>query len=130
MSVPLQHFERGQSGVRQVSLERLQSQTHSILRYASDKGLTVNVSNCVVLVTGMHGLGGTVQYGNDTMPNVRELCYLGMWLFKTMSMSFTSRRICGSTLAAWRQVLPVTIKHGVRDIYLSYNAKRPSRGSP
>jgi hypothetical protein len=32
MSVPLQHFERGQSGVRQVSLKRLPSQTHSMLR--------------------------------------------------------------------------------------------------
>jgi hypothetical protein len=31
-----------------------------------------------------------------------------------MSMSFASRRMCGSMLAAWRQVLPVAIKHGVR----------------
>jgi hypothetical protein len=41
------------------SQERLQSQMHSLLRYANDKGLTVNVSKCAVLVTGMR----TVQYG-------------------------------------------------------------------
>jgi hypothetical protein len=62
------------------SQERLQSQMHSLLRYANDQGLTVNVSKCAVLVTGMRGLGGTVQYGNDTMPNVGEFCYLGMWM--------------------------------------------------
>jgi hypothetical protein len=32
-----------------------------------------------------------------------------------MSMSFASRCMCGSMLAAWRQVLPVAIEHGVRD---------------
>jgi hypothetical protein len=56
-----------------------------------------------------------LQYGSDIMPNVGELCYLGMWMNKTMSMSFASRRMCGSMLAAW-QVLPVAIEHGVRDI--------------
>jgi hypothetical protein len=65
-----------------------ESQKHSLLRSANDKGLTVNVSKCAVLVTGMHGLGSTVQYDNDNMPNVGELCYLGMWMNKTMSMSF------------------------------------------
>jgi hypothetical protein len=30
-----------------------------------------------------------------------------------MSMSFASRRMRGSMLAAWRQVLPVAIEHGV-----------------
>jgi hypothetical protein len=33
-----------------------------------------------------------------------------------MSMSFASQRICGNMLAAWRQVLPVAIEHGVRDM--------------
>jgi hypothetical protein len=33
-----------------------------------------------------------------------------------MSMSFAFRRMCGSMLAAWRQVLPVAIEHGVRDM--------------
>jgi hypothetical protein len=55
MDVPLQHLQRGQSGVRHVthllfadalavfdtSQERLQSQMHSLLRYTNDKGLTV-----------------------------------------------------------------------------------------
>jgi hypothetical protein len=81
------NVERGQSGVWHVthllfaddlaivdtSQERLQSQMHSLLRYANDKGLTVNVSKCAVLVTGMRGLGGTVQYGNDNVPNVGVL---------------------------------------------------------
>jgi hypothetical protein len=58
-------------------------------------------------------MGGTVHYGNDNMPNVEEFCHLGMWMNKTMSMSFASRRMCGSMLAAWRQVLPVAIEHGV-----------------
>jgi hypothetical protein len=61
-------------------------------------------------------MGGTVQYGNDIMPNVGEFCYLGMWTNKTMSMSFASRRMCGSMLAAWRQVLPVAIELGLRDM--------------
>jgi hypothetical protein len=92
MDMPLQHLERGQSGVRHVthllfaddlaavdtSQERLQSQMHNLLRYANDKGLTVNVSECAVLVTGMRGLGGTVQYGNGTMPDVGEFCCWGM----------------------------------------------------
>jgi hypothetical protein len=43
-----------------------------------------------VLETGMHGLGGTVQYGNDNTPNVEEFCYLDMWMKKTTSMSFAS----------------------------------------
>jgi hypothetical protein len=130
VGVPLQNVERGQSGVWHVmhllfaddlavvdtSQERLQSQMHSLLRYANGKGLTVNVSKCAVLVTGMRGMGGTVQYGNDNMPNIGDFCYLGMWMNKTMSMSFASRRMCGSMLAAWRQVLPVAIKHGVRDM--------------
>jgi hypothetical protein len=130
MGVPLQNVERGQSGVWHfthllfaddlavvdTSQERLQPQMHSLTRYANDKGLTVNVSKCAVLVTGMRGMGGTVQYGNDNMPNVGEFCYLGMWMNKTMSMSFASRRMCGSMLAAWRQVLPVAIEHGVRDM--------------
>jgi hypothetical protein len=60
------------------SQERLQSQMHSLLRYANDKGLTVNVSKCAVLVTGMRGMGGTVRYGNDKMPNVGEFCYLSL----------------------------------------------------
>jgi hypothetical protein len=30
--------------------------------------------------------------------------------------SFASRRMCGRMLAAWRQVLPVAIEHGVRDM--------------
>jgi hypothetical protein len=60
-------------------------------------------------------MGGAVQYGNDNMPNVWEFCYLGMWMNRTMSMSFASWRMCGSMLAAWRQVLPVAIGHGVRD---------------
>jgi hypothetical protein len=128
MGVPLQHLERGQFRVQHVthllfaddlavvdtSQERLQSQMHSLLRHANDKGLTVNESKCTVLVTGMRGMGGTVQYGNDNMPNVGELCFLGMWMNKSMSMSFASRRMCGSMLAAWRQVLPVAIEHGVR----------------
>jgi hypothetical protein len=91
MGVPLQNLERGQSGVWQLlfaddpavvhtSQERLQSQMHSLLRYANDKGLTVNVSKCAVLVTGMREMGDTVQYGNGNMPNVREFCYLGMWM--------------------------------------------------
>jgi hypothetical protein len=50
------------------------------------------------------------------MPNVREFCNLGMWMNKTMHMSFASRRMYGSMLAAWRQVLPVAIEHGVRDV--------------
>jgi hypothetical protein len=87
---------------------------HSLLRY--DNGLTVSISKCAVLVTGMRGLGGMVQYGNDTMPDVGEFCYLGMCMNKTMSMSFASRRVCGSMLAAWRPVLPVAIEHGVRDM--------------
>jgi hypothetical protein len=33
-----------------------------------------------------------------------------------MNMSFASRRMCGSMLIAWRQALPVAIKHGVRDM--------------
>jgi hypothetical protein len=98
------------------SQERLQSQMHSLLKYANDKGLTVNVSKCAVLVAGMRGLGGNVHYGNDTMPNVGEFCYLDMWMNKTMSMAFAFRRMCGSILAAWRQVLPVAIEHGVRDM--------------
>jgi hypothetical protein len=61
-------------------------------------------------------MGGTVQYGNDNMPNVGEFCCLGMWMNKSMSMSFASRRMCGSILAAWRQVLPVAIEHGVHYI--------------
>jgi hypothetical protein len=63
----------------------------------------------------MRGLRGTVQNGND-MSNVGEFCYMGMWMNKTMSMSFASRRMCGRMLAAWRQVLPVAIEHGVRDM--------------
>jgi hypothetical protein len=47
---------------------------HSLLRYANDKGLTVNVSKRAVLVTGLRRLGRTVQYGNDTLPNVGESC--------------------------------------------------------
>jgi hypothetical protein len=35
---------------------------------------------------------------------------------KTISMSLPSRRMCGSMLAAWRQVLPVAIEHGVSDM--------------
>jgi hypothetical protein len=89
---------------------------HSLLRYTNDKGLTVNVSKCAVLVTGMRVMGGTVQYGNDNMPNVGEFCYLDMCMNKTMSMPFASRRLCGSMLAAWRQVLPVAVEHGVRDM--------------
>jgi hypothetical protein len=130
MGVQMQDLERGQSGVQHVtqllfaddlalvdtSQERLQSQMHSLMRYAKDKGLTVNVSKCAVMVTGVRGLGGTMQYGNDTMPSVGELCYLGMWMNKTMSMSFASRHMCGSMLAAWRQVLLVAIEHGVRDM--------------
>jgi hypothetical protein len=71
MGVSLQHVERGQSGVRHVthllfagdlaavdtSQERHQSQMHSLLKYANGKGLSVNVSKCAVLVTGMRGLG-------------------------------------------------------------------------
>jgi hypothetical protein len=130
MGVPLQNVERGQSGFWQVthllidddlavvntSQEHLQSQMHNLLRYANDKGLTVNVSKCAV--TGMREMGGTptVLYGNDNMPNVGEFCYLGMWMNKTMSMSFASRRMCGSMLAAWRQVLPVAIEHGMREM--------------
>jgi hypothetical protein len=112
--VPLQNVEHGQSGVWNVThllfaddlavvhtgQERLQSQVHILLRYASDKGLTVNVSKCAVLVTGMRGMGGTAQYGNDNMPNVGEFCFLGVWMNKTMSISFTSRHMCGSMLAA------------------------------
>jgi hypothetical protein len=33
-----------------------------------------------------------------------------------MNMSLVSRRMRGSMLAAWRQVLPVAIEHGVRDM--------------
>jgi hypothetical protein len=130
MGVPLQHVERGQSGARHVthllfaddlavvdtSQERLQSQMHSLLRYANDKSQTFNVSKCAVLVTSMRGLWGTGQYGSDNMPNVGEFCDLVMWMNKTISMSFDSRRMCGSMLAAWRQVLPVAIEHGVRDM--------------
>jgi hypothetical protein len=130
VGVPLQHLERGQSGIQHVthllfaddlavvdtSQERLQSQMHNLLRYANDEGLTVNVSECAVIVTGMCGLGGTVHYGNDTMPIVGEFCYLGMWMNKTTSMSLASWRMCGSMLAAWRQVLPVAIEHRVRDM--------------
>jgi hypothetical protein len=130
MGVPLQNVERCQSGVWHVthllfaddlavldtSQERLQSQMHSLLRYANDKCLTVNVSKCAVLVTGMRGVGGTVQYGNDNMPNVGEFRNMGMWMNKTMNLSFAFRRMCGSMLAAWRQVLPVAILHGVRDM--------------
>jgi hypothetical protein len=50
------------------------------------------------------------------MPNVGEFCCLGMWMNKTVSMSFASRRMCGSMLAAWRQGLPVAIKHGLSDM--------------
>jgi hypothetical protein len=39
------------------SQERLHSQMHSLLSYNNDKGLTVIVSKCAVLVTGMRGLG-------------------------------------------------------------------------
>jgi hypothetical protein len=89
MGVPLQNVDCGQSGVWHVahllfaddlavidtSQERLHSQMHSLLKYANEKGLTVNVSKCAVLVTGLRGMGGTVQYGNDNMPNVGEFCY-------------------------------------------------------
>jgi hypothetical protein len=54
--------------------------------------------------------------GNDNMPNVGEFCYLGMWMNKSMSMSFASQRMCGSMLAAWRQVLSVAFEHGMRDM--------------
>jgi hypothetical protein len=130
MGLPLQHVERGQSGVRHVphllfvddlavidtSQERLQYQRHSLLRNANDEGLTVNVSKCAVLVTGMRGLRDAVHYGNYNMPNVAEFCYLGMRMNKTMSMSIAFRCKCGSLLAAWRQFLPVAIEHGVRDM--------------
>jgi hypothetical protein len=48
---------------------------HSLLRNVNDKGLTVNVSKCAVLVTGMRRLGGTVQYGN--MVQRRGVLFLG-----------------------------------------------------
>jgi hypothetical protein len=89
---------------------------HSLLRYARNEGLTVIVSKCAVLVTGMRGLGGRCDMQYSCMPNAGEFCYSGMWMNKTMSMSFASLRMCGSMLAAWRQVLPVAIEHGVRDI--------------
>jgi hypothetical protein len=74
MGVPLQHLERGQSGIRHATLllfaddlavvdtsqEHLKSQMHSLLRYANDKSLTINVCKCAVLVTGMRRLGGMV----------------------------------------------------------------------
>jgi hypothetical protein len=58
MGVPLQHVERGQSGVRHVThllladelavvdtgQEHLQPQMHSLVRYANDECLTVNVA--------------------------------------------------------------------------------------
>jgi hypothetical protein len=34
----------------------------------------------------MRGMGGTIQYGIDNMPNVGEFCCLGMWMNTTMSM--------------------------------------------
>jgi hypothetical protein len=130
MGVPLQHVERGQSGVQHVthlffvddlavvdtSQEHLQTQMHCLLRYANDKGLTVSASKCAALVTELCGLGGMEQYGNDNMPNAKKFCYLGMWIKKTMSMSFPTRRMCGSMLAAWQQVLPVAIEQGMRDM--------------
>jgi hypothetical protein len=39
-----------------------------------------------------------------------------MWMNKTISMSFASQRMSGNMLAAWRQVLPVAIEQGVRDM--------------
>jgi hypothetical protein len=80
--VPLQNVERGQSGVWHVthllfaddlavvdtSQERLQSQMHSLLRYANDKGLTLNVSKCAVLVTGMRGMGARYNMAMTTCP--------------------------------------------------------------
>jgi hypothetical protein len=127
MGVSLQHVERGQSEVRHVTHllfaddladvdTSLQFQMHSLLRYADDKGLTVNVRKWATLVTRLRRLGGTKHNGNDNIHNVGEYCYLGMWMNKTMSMSFASRRMSGSMLAAWRQVLPVAIEHGVRDM--------------
>jgi hypothetical protein len=73
IGVPLQHVECGQPGARLVphllfaddlavgetSHERLQSQMHSLLRYANYKGLMFNVSKWAVLVTGMRGLATT-----------------------------------------------------------------------
>jgi hypothetical protein len=64
----------------------------------------------------MRGLGGTVQYGNGNIANVGDFCYLDMWMKKAVSMSFASQRMFGSILAAWRQVLPVVIEHGVHDM--------------
>jgi hypothetical protein len=81
VGVPLQHAEGGQEdrhathllfandlAVVDTSQERLQFQMHSLLRCANDKGLTVNV----------RGMGGTMQYSNDNMPNVGDFCFLGM----------------------------------------------------
>jgi hypothetical protein len=39
------------------SQKRLQSQMHSLLRSANDVGLTVSVSKCAVLITGMPDWG-------------------------------------------------------------------------
>jgi hypothetical protein len=107
MGVPLQHVERGQSGVRHVthllfadalavvdtSKDRRKSQVRRLLRHVNNEGMTFNVSKCALLVTGLCGMGGTVRYGNGNLPNVVEFCCLGMWMNKTMSVSFASRRM-------------------------------------
>jgi hypothetical protein len=46
------------------------------------------------------------------MPNGGEFCDSGMKTNETVSISFASRRMFGSMLAA----LPVAIEHGVRDM--------------
>jgi hypothetical protein len=82
MGVPLQNVESGQSGVRHAlhllfaddlavvdtSQKHLSSQIHSLLRYGNGKGLTVSVSKCALLVTGMRDGGARCIMAMTTCP--------------------------------------------------------------
>jgi hypothetical protein len=67
---------------------------------------------CNVDDTGAHQL----LYQGAPLPVVQEFKYLGMWIDRDMSMPLAIRRARGGMMAAWRDMVPIILNAGVRNL--------------
>jgi hypothetical protein len=102
----------------ELSKARLQELVKRLEMYAVHKGLVVNVQKCAIM-SWPEQPDQEVQdilFEGQAIPLVREFKFLGMWIDSKFSMGHAADKQRGAVMAAWREVLQQSQKHGLRNM--------------
>jgi hypothetical protein len=98
------------------SVGRLQVLVDRLVSYAHNKGLTVNVQKCAVMVfktPRMNSSHTQIYFSGQVVPQVKRFKFLGLWLTETMNMRLAVIPLKFAAYQAWRLIKTEATKKGL-----------------